>query len=421
MGFVKDLISKIEKKCDEKLNVPYKKTVYGIGKSNDVIMLAERYGCTCELLPSLSEISWLDILLRKIYFVRMPPKRLTISFADRWKRRIIRWNRLSLSSDIYVCLLHDAVWLNHGDKTLFTVGAHIAQIYSEHLSDFEVVLVENGGDEVIGREIYSLAEKLQEESTDPDEGITVFANVTSLWFIRCYRLLHPNRKIVLRFHDLIDSGLEMTREQVFRFVDAVRKEGIVDDVESYDFADAKALKCKYRPNGANPEFMSLIDVPYRERLYSFTGTSGHGKAKDERLRDLNVVSNAIKTLYPKISDWCVEKNCSHDDWLPYVKFAKNSASAEIYVDLFREKPEEGFSFRIPEALWLNRKIISNRKCLQKEPFYSPERIFLIGVDSVERLRSFLEMDVEPLSREVIRFYDTRLWWTEDDPVQEVCE
>ena len=91
------------------------------------------------------------------------------------------------------------------------------------------------------------------------------------------------------------------------------------------------------------------------------------------------------------------------------------------MDLFRLDPNEGFSFRIPEALWLNRKIISNRLCLQKEDFYSPERIFLIGLDPIERLRSFLEKDVEPLPKKILCRYDSRLWWMEGDPSQEVYE
>lgn len=359
MSFFDALVSNFRETIGQKLIIPYEKTVCDIGRNEDFVAIARRYVCHAELIPSFSDVSWSDILGRKIVFVRIPPKRLTTSFMDRWKRRFIRWNHLDISSDIYLCWLHDALWVDHGRKTLFTIGSHIAQIYSEHLPDFTVVQVSNGGDELLGEKVYKLAKQYQAHSADVNSGITVFANVTSLWFIRSYRLLHPKRKIILRFHDLIDSGLGMSRQEVFRFVDTVRKEGIVDDVESYDPDDARALKCKYRPNGVNSGFIARMDLPYRERLYGFIGTSGHGKAKDERLRGLDEISQVVEKLYPYTSEWCIAKNQdSLDGWLPYLEFVKVCASSEVYVDLYREKPNEGFSFRIPEALWLNRKIIN---------------------------------------------------------------
>lgn len=101
--------------------------------------------------------------------------------------------------------------------------------------------------------------------------------------------------------------------------------------------------------------------------------------------------------------------------IPYIQFAKEYASSEIYIDLLRVNDQEGFSFRIPEALWLNRKIITNRLSILHEPFYSSDRFFIIGFDSITRLRTFLEQDLDPLPTHILKLYDTRLWWTVDDP------
>lgn len=218
----------------------------------------------------------------------------------------------------------------------------------------------------------------------------------------------------------VGVGARLGRKEILGFVETLRREKVIDEVESYNFDDARALKGKFRPNGVNPDFVFSVDVPYRERLYSFTGTSE--ESQESRLRGFSIIDETVRKIYPKTSKWCVAENHDpRDGWLPYCEFVKKSASAEICVDLFRLDPEEGFSFRIPEALWLNRKIISNRLCLKEEVFYSPERIFLIGVDPIERLRSFLEADIEPLSIEILNFYDTRLWWTENDPVWESRE
>lgn len=89
--------------------------------------------------------------------------------------------------------------------------------------------------------------------------------------------------------------------------------------------------------------------------------------------------------------------------------------SEIYVDTIRVNDKEGYSFRTAEAIILNRKIISNRKTLVKEKFYSKERVFLIGIDSVDNLKHFLENEISPLPQNILQFYDSQLWWTEHDP------
>lgn len=103
-------------------------------------------------------------------------------------------------------------------------------------------------------------------------------------------------------------------------------------------------------------------------------------------------------------------------WITYSDFVKKYALSEVYIDLLRVADNEGYSFRIPEALWLNRKIISNRFSLREEPFYTPERIFLLGYDSFDTLREFLEREIEPLPEKILTLLDARLWYTQNDPL-----
>lgn len=131
---------------------------------------------------------------------------------------------------------------------------------------------------------------------------------------------------------------------------------------------------------------------------------------------LNDIRKEIVRIYPNVDHWIVEHSVlGSSAWKPYKEYLEETVRAEVVVDLVRIGQEEGFSYRIPEALFLNRKIITNRLILRDEPFYSPERIFLIGVDPVSRLKTFLESDLEPLPDEVLRLYDARLWWTDEDP------
>lgn len=131
---------------------------------------------------------------------------------------------------------------------------------------------------------------------------------------------------------------------------------------------------------------------------------------------LNEIRRELRRIYPNADRWIEELYVlGPSTWKPYSEYLRETARAEVIVDLVRIGQEEGFSYRIPEALFLNRKIITNRLILRDEPFYSPERIFLIGIDPVSRLKTFLESDLEPLPDEVLRLYDARLWWTDEDP------
>lgn len=90
--------------------------------------------------------------------------------------------------------------------------------------------------------------------------------------------------------------------------------------------------------------------------------------------------------------------------------------AEVCLDFYRLGPNEGFSYRIIEALFLNQKIITNRTNLLEEPFYSPERVFIIGKDNINNLKQFLESDLPALSDSILKYYNSQLWWTDEDPL-----
>lgn len=422
MSLKAKLLQSIKGFPEQKLNLSDAGLVCGFGYNDDRLDLARHFECKTKVVNSLDEISWTEIFSRCVSFTRFPAKNFAKTKTEKLKRFALRCFGRFVGDEINICWLHEALFLDHGEKTLFTTSAHVAQLYAKHLPQFKILQVLNIKRDVDFEGVFELGEWLGERYVDEKEGITVFANVITPSFIRLYRRLHPNRRVVLRFHDILKIKPRDERDKIVELLKNLLATKVVDSVESYDFEDAKILRGKFRPNGVDPDFILSTDVSYRERLCHFSGASEVKSGKTSRINDFVALMDELKTLYPNTSKWSVVKN--HDPrqkWLPYEEFVKISSRSEVCVDLFRLDPEEGFSFRIPEALWLNRKIISNRLCLRKEPFYAPERIFLIGVDPIERLRAFLEADIEPLPKEILRLYDTRLWWTEDDPAKEVCE
>ena len=421
MSYISHMLQAVREDPSRRLILPCSQTIFGFGNNDSFQDLAERYSDNTGICQSVDEIPWIDILLRRPRFSNVPSKDYALTKSGLWKRRFFRWLRLLVRDEINFCWLHDVVFCEHGPRVLFIQTRHGNQVYTAHLPNFKVVQISDENYESRTKPIYDLAKELHDRCVDEKPGLTVFTNNTSIWLLRAYRLLHPNRRIVLRFHDIIQrqvGGHGIDSENVIRIANEMREEGLVDEIESYHRSDAKKLHAIYRPNGVNPDFVLSNDIPYRDRLYSFMGGTPRTR---KRLEAFAEVAEAIQKLYPHSARSCVEQiaNLRGGFWIPYTEFAKIYARSEIYVDLFRVCEDEGFSFRIPEALFLNRKIISNRLNLRNEPFYSPERIFLIGIDPIERLQKFLEKDIEPLPETILRLYNSRLWWTDNDPMKEI--
>lgn len=383
--------------------------------------MAKRFGFKVKNISKVDDISWLDILTRRIKVLSVPSKELVTNLNEKWKRRAIKWLWLDTRDEIFIYWMHSLFETDYGDNVLFVDGAHIAEMYSSHLPHFRVSVISNSTCSSKVRRIFECCFAANILNADNKFGVTVFTNTISEWIIKKYRFLHPNRKIILRFHDLLEQagGGKAPREEVLFRVNRMIKKGVIDEVESYSFEDAKDLGGIYRPNGVNSEFLNQFKYLFREKLICFVGAmnSCSGNFPISRESALQLLMHEIIKIYPNAEKMCITKlpDFKKNYWMAYGDFVKIYALSEVYVDLMRIDSKEGFSFRISEALWLNRKIISNRLSLSEEIFYSPERIFLIGYDPIERLRSFLETDLKPLPKSVLNYYDSRLWWTSSDP------
>ncbi len=385
--------------------------------SSRVIQFTDNQKKAIEVVRTLDEIGWTDILLRRVRFLNVPSKEILSGASARRKRKLIKWLGLSLTHECTLCNLRDALFEPRRKKLVFVPSRISAGVLRFHLPDAEVVKLKEETKLprlwLIGLAVRLNARRCRDFST----GLTVFVNVPVPHLVRAYRRLHPNRRIVIRFHDAIGGSLRGSVSGLRRMIRTLLEEGVIESAESYCRKDAEMLGIAYRPNGANPGVMKAADCPERSFLYAFLGI-GKRKGTSSRLQDLEAVTREITALYPGVAPWIGGKLISDGtsaDWMDYPDYVRFAAKAEVCVDLYRTSPEEGMSFRIPEALFLNRKIITNRPGVRGEPFYSPERVFIIGTDPLSRLREFLEKDTEPLPPEVLDFYDTTLWWSERPP------
>lgn len=71
--------------------------------------------------------------------------------------------------------------------------------------------------------------------------------------------------------------------------------------------------------------------------------------------------------------------------------------------------QTGPTIRCMEALFFDKKLITNNAAVRSQPFYDPSRIHILGHDAPESLASFLRRPSAPVAPEVLQAHDFPYW------------
>ena len=382
-------------------------TVIAFGKPNNPNLTPCKNLFKTFIAQSLKEIRWADILFRKIRFFNYPPKTARLSTTDQLKITISRALCLNIRAQLIIASTLESFLSNREGNKIFIDSAQIGKLLEIHHPRYDINLLKYSHKANRARLIclafWLNRKRLRSNSTST----AVFINPSNIWPILAYRYINPNRRIIVRFHDVLSINGEIT--PLGRTANSIKQllnRGIVNSIECYSRENAKSFDIQYRANGINPESLAQLQLNHRTAFIRFIG-GGNSR----RLSKFLPLRKEIAKLYPKIDLWIEQKILGLNDSIPYPKFLQLESESEIFLDLYRLDQEEGFSYRIPEALFLNRKIITDRIWILEEPFYSPSRIFVIGIDDPKNLQKFLESDIQPLKPEILAIYDSRNYWS----------
>ena len=62
-----------------------------------------------------------------------------------------------------------------------------------------------------------------------------------------------------------------------------------------------------------------------------------------------------------------------------------------------------------EALFFNKKLITNNPNIQSYDFYNPKNIFIFGKDPTGKIKDFMQNPIEPVADSVKKKYDINEW------------
>lgn len=107
-------------------------------------------------------------------------------------------------------------------------------------------------------------------------------------------------------------------------------------------------------------------------------------------------------------DYQIHDKMEYSKALPYYEILKKIQNSNCILDLYMD-PYTGLSFRPLEALYFEKKLITNHELIIEEPFYDKNNIFLLGRDSLDDLKEFVSSHYKKIDSEIVLKYSFEKW------------
>ena len=260
-------------------------------------------------------------------------------------------------------------------------------------------------------------------------------NTTNILFLKFLKRKFPCAKIHIRFHDCLKSGY-INHNDFIKAKSFASNNNI--NVETYSLYDSTKYSMLYYPNTVNINNFLKIKNTFNDieninkNSVFFLGSVNESRflpllriAKFLNKNKFNVnfyfFCNDPDSVRTTINDFNYElgyQGINIINYINYTEYLKLLIKNTIIIDFYRFFSNEGYSFRLPEAIALNKKIITNREIIQKESFYDPKNILLIKEDSEQNiivddknLILFLENSTASYSKDDTNLFDFNKYLT----------
>jgi len=192
----------------------------------------------------------------------------------------------------------------------------------------------------------------------------------------------------------LPDNYEKLFEKIFSFdIDDVKQHKFLNLLTNFIYLDKN-----HNPSPSNKAFMILSKSKEREIiLHKIATILDYKKVSNYEFIILNP---SVKTSNTKIT--LTKKHIS----LPVVE--QKMKDSEILIDLIRDN-QTGLSFRIFEAMALQKKIITNNETIKEYDFYNPNNILILNKEVSNIDDTFLNNEYEDVPTEIYEKYTIDGW------------
>lgn len=188
------------------------------------------------------------------------------------------------------------------------------------------------------------------------------------------------------------------------------------EIWSFDFSDCKKYSLMY-----NPQFYfrnivfwedSLENINFNTDAYDLIFV-GKDKGRMPLLMKLNAYLRRRKINF--FMGICPDRNTTYSNDnrkffiknIPYNDYLKYLRKSRCVLDIVQEK-QSGLTLRIMEALFYNKKIVTNNIAIQDMKIYDKHNIYILGLDTRD-LVEFIKDPVNEWSEEIKNRYVFSEW------------
>lgn len=93
------------------------------------------------------------------------------------------------------------------------------------------------------------------------------------------------------------------------------------------------------------------------------------------------------------------------DYRDYLSVLENTTAI---LDISKNQ-RSGLSMRVMEALFFHKKLITNNRNIRNQEFYNKNNVFILGLDEINNLPTFLKSEYVKIDQKIINKYDMNSW------------
>ena len=135
----------------------------------------------------------------------------------------------------------------------------------------------------------------------------------------------------------------------------------------------------------------------------------HGRGRDiKKAYDL-CKEYGLKTYFQvvKPQSKCIPEEIVSNK-VSYSEICHNISQSKAILEIVKEG-QTGATLRVMEAVYFQKKLITNNTHVKEEEFYNENNIFVLNERPGDEILSFMQADMVPYENEIIEKYDVRQW------------